>query len=179
MYFDLDDILADSQKFQGKFTVNLDNVNFLVNSNDDKLIISNKDKIEIPFWLLRSLSTIFLNDRESIFNVERPEIFGYLAINFFKASPNNADLSILQYFYKIVLKWCSFIEEPILVNTVYEMLISRSGKINDFSFNLNENYSKENEIFLQSLDVFEKELYRCCVASYSDTRVWLKNVRDA
>lgn len=180
MYFDLDDILSESQKFTGSFQISVDNVGFLINSKDNTKIAKN-EKIELPFWLLTALAHILIpkvgqNEPDSLFSVDRPEYFGKLATNFFKASPLNADLSVISHFYKIVEKWCNFIDEPQLVDAVFEMLIARAGKINDLSFNASEMHSRENVEFLQTLDSFEKDLFQVSTESYADTKKWIKSV---
>lgn len=177
-YFDLDDILAESQKFTGSFQVEVKDVGFLINSGDDSTI-NTKDKMEIPFWLVTALAHVIIaedsiGNPQSLFSVERPEYLGKLANNFFKASPLNADLSVVSHFYKIVEKWCSFIEQPELVETVFEMLVSRASRINDLSFNASEMHSRENVEFLQTLDTFEKELFKVSMESYMETKDWLR-----
>lgn len=180
MYFDLDDILAESQKFTGSFQVDVDNVGFLMNA-DPSSKISTKEKIELPFWLVTALTHIFISEdsqgnTKSVFSVERPEYLSKLASNFYKASPLNADLSVITHFYKIVEKWCSFIDQPELVETVFEMLVARAARINDLSFNASETHSRENVEFLQTLDSFEKQLFKISAESYSDTKTWIKKV---
>jgi GINS complex subunit 3 len=180
MYFDLDDILAESQKFSGSFQLEVDNIGFLMNA-DAKSKISIREKIELPFWLVTALTHIFINEdmrgnTKSIFSVERPEYLSKLANNFYKASPLNADLSIITHFYKIVEKWCSFIDQPELIDTVFEMLVARASKINDLSFNVSETHSRENVEFLQTLDSFERDLFKLSTESYSDTKAWMRKV---
>lgn len=175
MYFDLDEILAESQKFTGSFEVDVHNVGALINSKDSARI-NKTDKLELPFWLVTSLSHVFISEDRSLFSVERPEYLGKLATNFFRASPLNADLSVVSHFYKIVEKWCDFIDQPELVDTVFDMLVARAGRINDLSFNASEMHSRENVEFLQTLDAFEKDLFQISSESYNDSRNWMKSV---
>lgn len=174
-YFDLDDILSESQKFTGSFQYEVNNVGCLINSKNSAKI-SKTDKLELPFWLVEPLGHIIFNEDESLFSVERPEYLSKLATNFFKASPLNADLSVVSHFYKIVEKWCDFIEQPELVDTVFDMLVARASKLNDLSFNTSDVQSRENVDFLQTLDTFEKNLFHISTESYSDSRNWMKNV---
>lgn len=178
-YYDLDDILAESQKFSGSFKIDVNDVGFLMNATP-KSKIQTKDKVELPFWLVKILAQIFIsqddeNNPETLFSVERPEYLSKLATNYYKASPLHADLSVTSHFYKIVEKWCSFIDQPALVDTVFEMLVARVGKINDLSFNVSENHTRENSEFLMSLDAFEKELFKVSSEAYADSKSWLKS----
>lgn len=177
-YYDLDDILAESQKFSGSFKIDVDNVGFLMNATS-KSKIQIKDKVELPFWLVKSLAQIFISqddeeNPQTLFSVERPEYLSKLATNYYKASPLHSDLSVTSHFYKIVEKWCSFIDQPTLVDTVFEMLVARVGKINDLSFNVTENHTRENSEFLMTLDAFEKELFKLSTEAYADSKTWLK-----
>lgn len=177
-YFELDDILSESQKFTGSFNYEVNNVGFLINSKSNAKI-NKKDKLELPFWLIEALARVNINSKnneEILFSIERPEYFSKLAINFFKASPLNSDLSIISHFYKVVENWCEFIEQPELIEVVFNMLVLRASKINDLSFNTSEIHSRENVEFLQTLDSFEKQLFQISSESYSDSRNWIKNV---
>jgi GINS complex subunit 3 len=171
MYFDLDDILAESEKFTGSFQADMENVGFLMNGKPTNAITT-REKIELPFWLVRQLTYVLLSGTKSLFTVERPEYLSKLATNFYKASPLNADLSVVSHFYKIVEKWCEFIEQPDLVDTVSDMLIKRASKINDFSFNASDMQSRDNVEFLQTLDAFERELLKTASNSYLDYKNW-------
>lgn len=179
MYFDIDEILAESQKFTGNFQIEVDNLGFLMN-NASNAKISVKEKLELPFWLVTALTFITINEEfngraRNIFSVERPEYLSKLASNFYKASPLNADLSVVSHFYKIVQKWCDFIEQPDLVDIVSDMLILRAGKINDLSFNISDSQSRENMEFLQTLDSHEKELLKVASESYNEYKIWLNS----
>ena len=182
IYDDLDEILAESQKFTGTFQIEVENVGFLMNSHESSKITPS-EKLELPFYLVNALSHIFISEEEgdnsrSLFTVERPEYLSKLATNFYKASPLNADLSIIEHFYKIVEKWCEFIEQPELVEIVYEMLITRAGRINDLSFNASEMHSRENLEFIQTLDSFEKKLFKISTHSYEEGKKWMKLVNN-
>lgn len=177
-YYDLDEILAESKKISGSFKIDVNNVGFLMNATP-KSTIQIKDKVELPFWLVKTLAQISISrdDEEilqTLFSVERPEYLSKLATNYYKASPLHADLSVTSHFYKIVEKWCSFIDQPALAETVFEMLVARVGKINDLSFNVTENHTRENSEFLMTLDAFEKELFKLSTEAYSDSKNWLK-----
>ena len=179
MYFDLDDILAESQKLTGNFQMEVDNLGFLMN-NTNNAKITPREKLELPFWLITALTFITIHEESkgttrNIFSVERPEYLSKLASNFYKASPLNADLSVVSHFYKIVQKWCDFIEQPELVDIVSDMLILRAGKINDLSFNISDSQSRENMEFLQTLDNHEKGILKVTSESYNDFKTWLNS----
>ncbi|KAG0678793.1 DNA replication protein [Pichia californica] len=177
-YFDLDDILSESQKFTGSFKYDVDNVGCLINSKDSAKI-SKQDKLELPFWLVEALTRVRIGEEDNdeiIFAVERPEYLSKIATNFFKASPLNADLSTVPHFYKVVKNWCEFIEQPELIEIVFNMLVSRASKINDLSLNTSEMHSRENVEFIQTFDAFEKELFQTSAESYGNSRAWIKNI---
>ncbi|GME68937.1 unnamed protein product [[Candida] boidinii] len=159
-YYDLDDILADSQKLPCKFSITVPGLGYLQGQPGKKI---KKDSIlELPIWLAEILAVCAVNsngnenqdneedeDEDNNNNTQstflqliQPDYFSPKIINAIKADSLSLDLhSLLSNYYKIVIKWGWMFNDEELINVISKMLIQRSCEINDLSCSLTNSSS--------------------------------------
>ncbi|KAI3405121.1 PSF3 [Candida oxycetoniae] len=190
-YYDLDDILADSEKLPCLFNHTIPGLGYL-EGNPGKPIKENT-KIELPIWLAQVLAVIhtqsnsqeaqmsataassFEPDPEStpFISLIDPEFINDKVKNAFKSDPQSLNLHKLSpQYYKMIQRWCSLFYEPDLVELIMNSLKVRSFEINNFASNV---YAKHfNDEFIYTLEEFEKRLFKETSESHKLMRQWLR-----
>ncbi len=141
-------------------------------------------KLELPIWLAEILAVCSLDQPTDDDNEEQeedltfitliePEFFSDSFLNFIKSNSLKLNLSSYNaYYYKIVTKWSYMFNDVELINLISKMLVERSCELNDLSFKLNDQFNDSNMEFLNSLDSFEKKLFKLSHESYKDFKNW-------
>ncbi|OWB59649.1 hypothetical protein B5S29_g510 [[Candida] boidinii] len=161
-YYDLDDILADSQKLPCKFSITVPGLGYLQGQPGKRI---KKDSIlELPIWLAEILAVCAVNSNENeneneeedddqdntnnnnsqntFLQLIQPDYFSPKIINAIKADSLSLDLhSLLSNYYKIVIKWGWMFNDEELINVISKMLVQRSCEINDLSCSLTNSAS--------------------------------------
>ncbi|CAI5760384.1 unnamed protein product [Candida verbasci] len=170
-YYDIDDIIADSQKIPCQFNITVPGLGYL-EGNPGKSIKQNT-KIELPFWLaeILAISTILNND-ESFINLIDPDFISTKIINAIKSDSNSIDLhKIISHYYVSIEKWCKLFNDVELIENSMHLLKQRSFEINNFANNVNKSVGSD---FIYTLDEFEKKLYKDSCESNKLMKKWLK-----
>lgn len=172
-YYDLDDILADSEKIPSRFNLTVPGLGYL-EGNPGKSI--QKDtKLELPLWLAEVLAICLLLEKsnQSFIELEEPNFISSKVLNAIKTNPVSVDLhSILPSYYKLTEKWASMFNEKELIAIVMQMLKERAFEINNYASNANKQI---NNNFIYSLDEYEKTLYKITAASNKNMRRWMSD----
>ncbi|GME76020.1 unnamed protein product [Ambrosiozyma monospora] len=170
-YYDIDDIIADGQVCHG--------LGYL-NGQPGEPIKENV-KIELPLWLAQILATQLIDPSQSsqeeaqpILKLIEPEFFSKQFLNFIKSNSYKTNLSPYLFYYKLVCKWANMYNDTELVDLISKMLVDRASEINDLSFKLNDQFTGNNQEFLNGLDGFEKALFKTSHASFKDLKNWLR-----
>lgn len=169
-YYDIDDILADSEKVPCRFTLGVPGLGYL-EGNPGKPI--EKDtKVELPMWLAEVLATslVLAETDDSFVELLQPDFLGPKVLNAIRADPNSVDLhSIASNYYRLTEKWLALFNDAELVDAVMTMLKERAVEIDNYASNTLKHV---NSNFLYSLDEFEKALYRATYESKKQMRAW-------
>ncbi|EDO15302.1 hypothetical protein Kpol_1038p8 [Vanderwaltozyma polyspora DSM 70294] len=203
MYYDIDDILADSAEIPCKFNYDIPGLGYL-EGNPGKQINKNT-KIQLPLWLARILAIIGgdsegadengdetnENDNLPFLEMQTPDFLSNKVINAIKTSPESLDLhSINSHFIELANKWIALFGDTDLANVIYDLTLARSIELNnhassvalELASNKPDNSNKDsiyqdgnniNTPFLLSMDEFEKKIYKKSHNSYKDTKKWL------
>lgn len=170
-YYDIDDILAESEKIPCRFNLTVPGLGYL-EGNPGKSI--KKDtKIELPLWLAEVLAICLILDDsdQSFIELAEPDYINSKVINAIKSDPITVDLhTVLPNFYKLVEKWAAMFSEAELISIVMQMLKERAFEINNYASNTNKHLSNT---FIYSLDEFEKKLFRITSDSSKEMRKWM------
>ncbi|KAI5949596.1 PSF3 [Candida jiufengensis] len=173
-YYDIDDILADSEKLPCQFNHTIPGLGYL-EGNPGKSIKS-QTKIELPFWLAEILSILEIKtstDVTTFISLIDPDFLNEKVINAIKSDPESLNLHKLSsQYYKMIEKWGKLFNEPQLIEIVMEMLKSRAFKINNFANNFHQKHF--NNELLYNLDEFEKKIFKDSTESNKLMRIWLK-----
>lgn len=169
-YYDIDDILADSEKVPCRFTLTVPGLGYL-EGNPGKAI--EKDtKVELPMWLAEVLATslVLAGTEDSFVELLQPEFVGPRVLNAIRADPTSVDLhTIASNFYRLAEKWLALFNDTELVEVVMAMLKERAVEIDNYASNTS---NLVNSNFLYSLDEFERALYRATYESKKQMRTW-------
>ncbi|CAK9442134.1 uncharacterized protein LODBEIA_P58770 [Lodderomyces beijingensis] len=182
-YYDLDDILADSEKLPCSFNHTIPGLGYL-EGNPGKSI-KQGTKIELPIWLCGVLAVIDTHssndptvssttrDEARFVSLVDPEAINEKVQNAMKSDAKSLDLHKLSpQYYKLIERWCNLFYEPQLVELIMESLKKRSFEINNFASNV---YAKHfNNDFIYTLDEFEKKLFKETSESNRLMRQWLR-----
>lgn len=169
-YYDIDDILADSEKVPCRFTLSVPGLGYL-EGNPGKPI--EKDtKVELPMWLAEVLATslVLAENDDSFVELLQPDFVGPKVLNAIRADPNSVDLhTIASNYYRLTEKWLTLFNDAELVEVAMTMLKERAVEIDNYASNTLKHV---NSNFLYSLDEFEKLLYRATYESKKQMRAW-------
>lgn len=171
-YYDLDDILADSEKLTCKFNITVPGLGYL-EGNPGKPIHEDT-KLELPHWLSGILATVAIDEDSNInfLDLADPDIIKEKVINAIKTDPLAVDLhKLTPYYYSLILKWGNLYTDKTLIANVMNCLKARSLEIYNFSNNANKTLNNE---FLYTLDEFERALFKLTSDSNKSMRKWLK-----
>ncbi|KAK7492252.1 hypothetical protein BaRGS_00016549 [Batillaria attramentaria] len=166
-YFSLDDILTTQEKLPCKVEMPIYRLGYLDQSSDDSTLQPGT-KLEMPFWLARSLCS----RRRHIVSVEMPRAYRESYRQIFKADPNVVDLHKLgPYFYGFGSYLLNFqhSEAADIGNSLVKTFQGRFRKIMDSSQNaLNQDTSKLTE----KLDESEKKIFVAGQLGLHDFQRW-------
>lgn len=169
-YYDIDDILADSEKVPCRFTLTVPGLGYLEGSPGKP--IEKDTKVELPMWLAEVLATslVLAETDDSFVELLQPEFLGPKVLNAIRADPNSVDLhTIASNYYRLTEKWLALFNDAELVEVAMAMLKERSVEIDNYASNTLKHM---NSNFLYSLDEFEKALYRATYDSKKQMRAW-------
>ena len=172
-YYDIDDILADSEKIPCRFNITVPGLGYL--EGNPGRAIEKDTKIELPMWLAEILAICEIGEenKQSFIDLSDPEFINTKVLNAIKTSAVSIDLhKLVPHFYTLIEKWCTMFSDEKLVEIILEMLKQRSMEINNFANNANKNINSE---FLYTLDEFEKSLYKVTAESNKQMRNWFKS----
>ncbi|CDK25613.1 unnamed protein product [Kuraishia capsulata CBS 1993] len=172
-YYDIDDIIADSQRLPVKFQISVPGLGYL-EGNPGKQV-SKDSRMELPLWLALILAICPIDDSEdsgqNFVELLPPEFLSAKVQNAIKSSPATIDLhSILPHFYNFVVKWCWLFEDAQLVQLCLDMLRERAAEINSRSSN---STARQNLDQINKLDEFEKRIFKLNYDSFKDLKQWL------
>ncbi|CUM65691.1 uncharacterized protein PRCAT00003339001 [Priceomyces carsonii] len=171
-YYDIDDILADSEKIPCRFNMTIPGLGYL-EGNPGKLLAKDT-KIEIPMWLAEVLavSGVLEQSEMSFVDLSEPDFVNSRVTNAIKTSPVSVDLhSIMPNYYKLAEKWCALFEDRSTIQIIMEMLRERAFEIYNFANNANK---QVNNDFVYSLDEFERKLLRVTSDTNRQMRKWIQ-----
>ncbi|SCU98993.1 LANO_0F00408g1_1 [Lachancea nothofagi CBS 11611] len=180
-YYDIDDILADANKFPCRFNYDIPGLGYL-EGNIGKDIKINA-KVELPLWLARILAIVGgdpgIGDEGALPFVElmAPDMLSPKVMNAIKSGPVTLDVhSINSHFYALAVKWATLFNDRDLVQILNYMLLERSQEINNFASSIQlEKLGRGRDMgpFMLTLDEFEKKLYRESHESCKDMKKWI------
>ncbi|KAH3671401.1 hypothetical protein WICMUC_004698 [Wickerhamomyces mucosus] len=173
-YYDIDDIIGDSQRLPCKFNTDAKGLGWL-EGNPGKDMKSGT-KLELPFWIseILAISTISSDSDITFIELLQPDALNKKVLNAIKTSSISLDLhSISTNYYSLVEKWAGLYNDEELVQVIGDMLKERSDEINNYAQNFKGNQQESG--FLYSLDEFEKKLYKITHESYKNLKKWLNN----
>ncbi|KAG7837662.1 hypothetical protein KL942_004550 [Ogataea angusta] len=161
-YYDIDDILADSQPGSP---------------------IKENVRLELPIWLAEILAICSISnssdyeendqDRETTFlKLLEPEFFSPVFLNFIKSDALRLNLNPYMFYYRIVTKWSNMFGDAELVELISKALVDRACELNDLSFKLNDHFRGSNLEFMNNLDSYEKQLFKNSHKSYKNLKIW-------
>lgn len=170
-YFDLDDILASSEKIPTRFNLTVPGIGHL-EGNPGKPITEGT-KVDLPLWLAEVLATTNVTEDYGFIELLQPDSLNNAVKNAMMSDAVTLDLhSILPNYYKLIEKWCLMFNDKGLNDVVKQMLKDRSYEINNFASNTNK---QVNNFFILSLDEYEKKLFKKTSESNKILRNWLKD----
>ncbi|OBA15149.1 uncharacterized protein OGAPODRAFT_101621 [Ogataea polymorpha] len=180
-YYDIDDILADSQKLPCKFSITIPGLGYL-NGEPGRPIKENV-RLELPIWLAEILAICSISNsseyeendeyRETTFlKLLEPEFFSPVFLNFIKSDALRLNLNPYMFYYRIVTKWSNMFGDAELVELISKALVDRASELNDLSFKLNDHFTGGNLEFMNNLDSYEKQLFKNSHKSYKDLKMW-------
>ncbi|VEU20916.1 DEKNAAC101817 [Brettanomyces naardenensis] len=141
--------------------------------------------MELPMWLADILAVCAAQNDDGIDNAEEnaetqafirliePEFFSKQFLNFIKSDTLKVNLAPFAYYYKIVAKWSYMFNDTELVELISKMFVARASEINGLSYKLNDQFSGDNQEFLNGLENFEKRLFKMSHLSYKDMNNWI------
>ncbi|KAG0174706.1 DNA replication protein [Apophysomyces sp. BC1015] len=152
-YYDIDSILAEHTKLPCIFLHDVDaeaNV-----QGDDSIQIRANTRIELPYWMAKTLAQFTLPNGEKLLTVEIPKTYGRRVRNALAASALNVDFRVLcPYFYTFGTKLVELVMDEDLAPTLSEAFKTRLKEIMDFS---QSGVNVVGQDFLQKLDETENE----------------------
>ncbi|KAG7865864.1 hypothetical protein KL918_004343 [Ogataea parapolymorpha] len=195
-YYDIDDILADSQvscflffscngltlkKLPCKFSITIPGLGYL--NGEPGCPIKENVRLELPIWLAEILAICSISNssdyeendeyRETTFlKLLEPEFFSPVFLNFIKSDALRLNLNPYMFYYRIVTKWSNMFGDAELVELISKALVDRASELNDLSFKLNDHFRGGNLEFMNNLDSYEKQLFKNSHKSYKDLKIW-------
>ncbi|QPG73310.1 hypothetical protein FOA43_000620 [Brettanomyces nanus] len=192
-YYDIDDILADSQRLPCKFNFSIPGLGYLNGRPGDP--IKENDKVELPIWLANILAICAAQngedndadndeeenenspDKQAFIRLIEPEFFSKQFLNFIKSDPLRISLAPYAYYYKIVTKWSYLFNDTELVGLISKMFVTRASEISALSYKSNDQFSGGNREFLNGLEISEKDLFKTSHISYKDMKNWMAGTK--
>ncbi|KAH3684715.1 hypothetical protein WICPIJ_004301 [Wickerhamomyces pijperi] len=171
-YYDLDDIISESQRIPCKIEVTLPNLGIL--EGNPGQTITKDTKLELPIWIatVLALTEVERDSNINFITLLQPDAVSKKVINTIKTSPTSLDLhSVAPHYYSFIEKWAELFNDKDLVDTILVMLKERAMELNRFAHNLSGVQKESN--FLYSLDEFEKLVYRSAHSGAKNYRGWV------
>ncbi|KAF7725987.1 DNA replication protein [Apophysomyces ossiformis] len=167
-YYDIDSILAEHTKIPCIF---LHDIDAEANVQGDDSIVSKSDllkhitnrkgkirantRIELPYWMAKTLAQFTLPNGEKLLTVEIPKTYGKRVRNALAAGALNVDFRILcPYFYTFGTKLVELVRDEDLAPTLSEAFKTRLKEIMDYS---QSGVNAVGQEFLHRLDETENE----------------------
>lgn len=181
-YYDIEDILAESEKFPCKFNYEIPGLGYLESRSGKS--ISKNTKLELPYWLTKVLATVF-GEQEHVdeepqpfIQLLGPEIFSSKVLNAIKFDECALDVhAISSHFYALGIKWAALFSDMELMEVLNKMILGRAQEINNHASSVSLDpevlSSNAKAHFHSMLDEFEKVLYRDAHNSYKRSKQWL------
>ncbi|AAS54889.1 AGR399Cp [Eremothecium gossypii ATCC 10895] len=179
-YYDLDDILADSSKFACRFNYELPGLGYL-EGNPGKPV-GKHSKVELPLWLASVLATVTGEqehvDEEALPFVEflPPEMFSARVVNAIKADAPTLDVhSINGHFYALGTRWAALFSDAGLAGMLAGMVLERALEVQRHAASAAVEATAPTDAtarMLQTLDEWERQLYRRAHAASRDAKLW-------
>jgi len=167
-YFDLDDILAEQQKLQTSFLVDIPGLGFLENNPGGPL--HKDEKVLLPYWTIKGLSLIPSNNES--FSIYLPKCFRNQIKNQLIAGPTTVNLyHECPYFYQFGYLYSKTFDEKNLPQILLNTYKARISLIMDYSQQIQ--ISKDKAEFVRGLDETERQLYRCGCESIINMKKWI------
>jgi len=130
-YWDMDDVLAEEEKINVKFTHGSYQNSSLDPNLPNNIDIEEGQTMEIPIWLAFALA------RTEIVEIEIPRFYKEQFKKTLEADPNVINLrDKSSYYYEIGLKLIEFIEDRELVTLLANVFLSRMKEFSNISFHL-------------------------------------------
>lgn len=168
-----------------KFNFSIPGLGYL-NGHSGEAIKEN-DKVELPLWLAEILAICAVqgeeaedndNGPQAFIRLVEPEFFSKQFLNFIKTDPLQINLAPYAYYYKIVAKWSYMFNDTELVNLISRTYVDRVSEINDLSFKTNDQFSGDNQEFLNGLENTEKDLFKISHLSYKNMKNWFAETKS-
>ncbi|QEU63036.1 Psf3 [Kluyveromyces lactis] len=183
-YYEIDDILADGTRFPCRFNYEVPGLGYL--EGNPGRPISKNAKLELPLWMVHLLAVVGAQSNEDS-RVEEPlpfvellppDLFAPRVLNAIKSGATSLDLhSISPHFYTLAEKWATLFSDKELSQVLKDMLLERGQEINNHAISVsmfsNRNQTNDSAVFLQTLDEFEKTIYRDTNVNCKEMKKWL------
>lgn len=179
-YYDIDDILADGTRFPCRFNYDVPGLGYL-EGNPGGPVLKNT-KMELPLWMVQLLAVVGMQadeEEEAVPFVELlpPALFAPRVINAIKSGATSIDLhAVSPHFYTLAQRWAALFSDEELAKVLKDMLLERGQEINNHAISGSAYPSgyqfNSSAVFLQTLDEFEKDLYRDTHRSCKDMKKW-------
>ncbi|ORX87693.1 GINS complex, Psf3 component [Anaeromyces robustus] len=170
-YFDLDDILAEQQKMQISFNVDIPGLGFLENNPGGPL--HKNEKVLMPYWIIMCLTLIPLSDDGNIFELNYPKCFNKQCLNQLIADPTTVNLyQLCPYYYQLGYNLLNVAQDSFSLSEIlYNAFRKRIPLIMNYSQQVH--ISKEKAEFLRGLDESERQLYKIGCESVLSMKKWI------
>lgn len=181
-YYDIDDILSDGTRFPCRFNYEIPGLGYL--EGNPGRPVSKNSRLELPLWMVHLLAVVGAqvdeNEEEPLPFVELlpPDLFAPRVLNAIKSGASSLDLhSISPHFYRLAQKWATLFSDKELSQVLKDMLLERGQEINNHAVSVSlvkiRGQLNDSAVFLQTLDEFEKSLYRNTNNSCKEMKKWL------
>uniref|UniRef100_A0A914X374 DNA replication complex GINS protein PSF3 n=1 Tax=Plectus sambesii TaxID=2011161 RepID=A0A914X374_9BILA len=177
-YFDLDEILATSQKVTCKADENFSEEILTLlgqgrtHDSSEHRRRQKETKVEIPFWLLEAL----MAKNSQFATIELPRSYKSAFRQVLEADPVTVDMNrIGPYFYLFGCKLAS-LSPPERAQLATSLVQTFMGRV---SWVMSRAQHSKNDQRPNTLDKFECRLYDVSVASEADFSNWMENGRSA
>ncbi|CDO94181.1 unnamed protein product [Kluyveromyces dobzhanskii CBS 2104] len=183
-YYDIDDILADGTRFPCRFNYEIPGLGYLEGNTGRP--ISKHSKLELPLWMVHLLAVVGAESGEDsgaeeplpFVELLPPELFAPRVLNAIKSGAASLDLhSISPHFYTLAERWATLFSDKDLSQVLKDMLLERGQEINNYAVSVSlfshRGQTNDSAVFLQTLDEFEKSVYRDTNVNCKEMKKWL------
>ncbi|KAG4099493.1 GINS complex, Psf3 component [Neocallimastix lanati (nom. inval.)] len=174
-YFDLDAILAEQQKMQASFIVDIPGLGFLENNPGEPL--HKGEKVMLPYWIINELLNIVISNEDTeesiyILDLNYPRCFKNQFHNQLIAGPTSVNLyHSCPYYYHFGRNLLILAESKKISDILLMAYKARIPLIMDYSQQIQ--VTKDKAEFIRGLDEDERQLYKCGCESVISMKKWI------